>query len=43
MPAYLETPNPRNITFYQRHGFDAFGESQAGACPPVVSMLRGAR
>jgi ribosomal protein S18 acetylase RimI-like enzyme len=43
LPAYLETPNPRNITFYQRHGFEVVGESQAGACPPVVSMLRQAR
>ena len=40
MPAYLENTNPRNIPFYQRHGFDVIGESQAGACPPVVSMLR---
>lgn len=43
LPAYLETPNPRNISFYERHGFEVIGESRAGACPPVVSMLRGAR
>ena len=43
LPAYLETTNPRNITFYQRHGFVVTGESQAGACPPVISMLRTAR
>jgi GNAT superfamily N-acetyltransferase len=43
MPAYLETPNPRNITFYERHGFEVVGVSQAGACPPVISMLRATR
>jgi GNAT superfamily N-acetyltransferase len=43
LPAYLETTNPRNITFYQRHGFVVTGEAQAGACPPVISMLRAAR
>ena len=42
-PAYLETPNPRNISFYERHGFGVTGEAQAGACPPVVFMLRAAR
>jgi|SRR5215212_1219142 len=43
LPAYLESPNPRNITFYERHGFEVVGISQAGACPPVHSMLRSAR
>lgn len=43
LPAYLDSPNPRNISFYQRHGFEVTGEAQAGACPPVVSMLRAAR
>jgi len=43
LPAYLESPNPRNITFYERHGFEVVGISQAGACPPVYSMLRSAR
>jgi len=41
-PAYLETPNPRNISFYVRHGFVVTGEARSGACPPVVSMLRAA-
>lgn len=40
LPAYLETPNPRTISFYERHGFEVTGEAQAGACPAVVSMLR---
>ncbi|HEY0871222.1 MAG TPA: N-acetyltransferase [Acidothermaceae bacterium] len=40
LPAYLETPNPRNISFYERHGFEVTGEVQAGNCPPVTFMLR---
>jgi hypothetical protein len=40
LPAYLETPNPRNISFYERHGFEVTCETQAGACPPVMFMLR---
>jgi ribosomal protein S18 acetylase RimI-like enzyme len=43
LPAYLESPNPRNISFYERHGFEVTGVSQAGACPPVYSMLRSPR
>jgi len=42
-PAYLETPNPRTISFYQRHGFEVTGEAQAGTCPPITFMLRAAR
>ncbi len=42
LPAYLESPNPRNIPFYERHGFEVTGVSQDGACPPVYSMLRAA-
>jgi len=43
LPAYLETPNPRTIPFYARHGFEVVGEAQAGACPPMTLMLRPAR
>ena len=43
LPAYLETPNPRNISFYERHGFEVTGQAQAGTCPPVVFMARAAR
>lgn len=43
LPAYLDTPNPRNIPFYERHGFEVTGKAQAGSCPPVVSMLRAAQ
>jgi GNAT superfamily N-acetyltransferase len=43
LPAYLETPNPRTIPFYERHGFEITGKAQAGACPPITFMLRAAR
>ncbi len=43
LPAYLETPNPRTIPFYQRHGFQVTGATQAGACPPITFMLRRPR
>jgi len=39
-PTYLETPNPRTISFYRRHGFEVTGEAQAGDCPPITFMLR---
>lgn len=42
LPAYLDSTNPRNISFYQRHGFTVTGEWRAGACPPIISMLRDA-
>lgn len=42
-PAFLETPNPRTIPFYERHGFEVTSVARAGACPPVTSMLRRAR
>lgn len=42
-PAFLETPNPRTVPFYERHGFRVTRVSQAGACPPVTSMLRPAQ
>jgi GNAT superfamily N-acetyltransferase len=43
LPAYLETPNPRTVAFYERHGFVLTAESQSGGCPPVISMVRDAR
>jgi GNAT superfamily N-acetyltransferase len=43
LPAYLETPNPHTVAFYERHGFAVAGISQEGACPPITSMLRPAR
>jgi GNAT superfamily N-acetyltransferase len=43
LPVYLETPNPRTIPFYQRHGFKMTGRAQAGGCPPITFMLRKSR
>ena len=43
LPAYLETPNPRTISFYSRHGFEITGVTDAGSCPPITFMLRTAR
>jgi ribosomal protein S18 acetylase RimI-like enzyme len=42
-PAYLESSNPRNIPFYQRHGFEPLGAIQVGSSPTLVPMLRTAR
>lgn len=41
--AYLESTNPRNITLYRRHGFEALGQIQVGSSPPLVPMLRRPR
>jgi ribosomal protein S18 acetylase RimI-like enzyme len=43
LPAYLETPNPRTVPFYERHGFEVTGVARAGTCPPVTLMLRAGR
>ena len=40
LPAYLESTNPRNISLYLRHGFEALGTIQAGTSPTLVPMLR---
>ncbi len=42
-PAYLESSNPRNLSFYRRHGFESLGSIQAGSSPSVVPMLRKPR
>jgi GNAT superfamily N-acetyltransferase len=41
--AYLESTNPRNISLYERHGFEVLGEIRMGACPVVTPMLRRPR
>ncbi len=41
--AYLESSNPRNISLYERHGFEVMGEIQVGAGPLVTPMLRRPR
>ncbi|SIT18170.1 Acetyltransferase (GNAT) domain-containing protein [Roseivivax lentus] len=38
--AYLESTNPKNIPFYQRHGFDVIGEIQIDGSPVLTRMLR---
>ncbi|MBT1696059.1 GNAT family N-acetyltransferase [Fulvivirgaceae bacterium PWU4] len=43
LPAYLESSNPRNIPFYQRHGFEEMGKIQVGSSPTIVPMLRRPR
>jgi GNAT superfamily N-acetyltransferase len=42
-PAYLWSSNPRNHSFYERHGFELIGTVQVGSSPPVFPMLRRAR
>ena len=42
LPTFHETPNPRSISFYERHGFEVTAMAQAGGCPPITFMLRGA-
>ena len=43
LAAYLESSNPRNISLYQRHGFEVIGEIQSGSSPVLRPMLRKAR
>lgn len=43
LPAYLDSTNPRNVPFYERHGFEVAAKLQSGSSPPFVSMLRDAR
>jgi GNAT superfamily N-acetyltransferase len=45
LPAYLESSNPRNIPFYERHGFvrrPPFADLPAG-CPTITPMWRDPR
>jgi GNAT superfamily N-acetyltransferase len=42
LPAFLETPNPRTVPLYEKHGFKVTATAQAGNCPPITSMLRPA-
>ena len=43
LPAYLESSNPRNISLYERHGFEAMGEIRIGQGPLVTPMFRHPR
>lgn len=40
LPAYLETPNPRAIPFYERHGFKVTASTLTPRCPSITSMFR---
>jgi GNAT superfamily N-acetyltransferase len=40
LPAYLETPNPRTISFYERSGFRVTGSTRTADCPVITFMLR---
>jgi GNAT superfamily N-acetyltransferase len=40
LPAYLETPNPRTISFYERFGFRVTGSTRTVDCPVITFMLR---
>lgn len=40
VPAYLEASSPRNRALYERHGFVATAEVQAGDSPPMWPMHR---
>ena len=42
-PAYLESSNPRNVSLYQRHGFEVIGQIQVGGSPIVTPMYRAAK
>jgi ribosomal protein S18 acetylase RimI-like enzyme len=42
-PAYLESSNPKNISFYERHGFELLGTIQVNSSPPIFPMLRKPR
>jgi ribosomal protein S18 acetylase RimI-like enzyme len=42
LPAFLETPNPRNVGLYERHGFEVVAATESPSCPPLTAMLRPA-
>jgi ribosomal protein S18 acetylase RimI-like enzyme len=37
---YLQSTNPKNISFYERHDFELLGTLQAGTSPSIFPMLR---
>jgi GNAT superfamily N-acetyltransferase len=43
MPSYLENSNPRNVPFYERHGFDVVAEHWLPNGPVLTYMWRPAR
>ena len=43
LPAFLESSNPRNISIYERHGFENLGTLDVGGRPLMTPMLRPAK
>jgi ribosomal protein S18 acetylase RimI-like enzyme len=41
--AYLESSNPQNVSFYERHGFEIMGQINCGNPEPVHPMIRAPR
>lgn len=41
--AFLESSNPRNVSLYERHGFEALATVQVGSSPPMTPMVRRPR
>lgn len=42
-PAYLESSNPRNISFYERYGFEALAQINVGNPATMTPMIRTPR
>lgn len=43
LPTFLESSNPRNYGFYQRHGYTAADELTVEGSPPLLGFYRPAR
>lgn len=43
LPAYLESSNPRNVSLYERYGFEVMGEITTENSPVMRPMIRAAR
>jgi GNAT superfamily N-acetyltransferase len=42
LPCYLESSNPRNLAFYERHGFEVTGDHPVPGGPVITFMWRKA-
>lgn len=43
LPVYLESSNPKNLPFYERHGFEVTGDLPVTSGPPQWTLWRDAR